>query len=330
MSTYLVTGGAGFIGSHLADALLAAGHKVRVLDNLSTGRRENLDPRCDLLVGDATDAETVQDAMQGMDGCYHLAAIASVMRANEDWVGTHRANQTATIQVFDAARRNGRVPVVYASSAAIYGDQGDGAIREDAAPHPMTAYGADKLGSELHAAVGFGVHGVPSCGMRFFNVYGPRQDPSSPYSGVISIFCSRLRAGASVTLHGDGKQTRDFIYVGDVVRALMLAMERMQHGASVYNVCTGQPTTIRQLARSTASLLGITPLLGEGAARPGDIRHSVGDPGKAWLELAFRAETPLIVGLGRTLYAQPTGTDRVQGRFRRPVAPSLGEVRAGT
>lgn len=330
MSTYLVTGGAGFIGSHLADALLAAGHKVRVLDNLSTGRRENLDPRCDLLVGDATDAETVQDAMQGMDGCYHLAAIASVMRANEDWVGTHRANQTATIQVFDAARRNGRVPVVYASSAAIYGDQGDGAIREDAAPHPMTAYGADKLGSELHAAVGFGVHGVPSCGMRFFNVYGPRQDPSSPYSGVISIFCSRLRAGASVTLHGDGKQTRDFIYVGDVVRALMLAMERMHHGASVYNVCTGQPTTIRQLARSIASLLGIAPLLGEGAARPSDIRHSVGDPGKAWLELAFRAETPLIVGLGRTLYAQPTGTDRVQGRFRRPVAPSPGEVRAGT
>lgn len=329
MSTYLVTGGAGFIGSHLADALLAAGHKVRVLDNLSTGRLENLDPRCELLVGDAAEAETVQDAMQGMDGCFHLAAIASVMRANEDWVGTHRANQTATIQVFDAARRNGRVPVVYASSAAIYGDQGDGAIREDAAPHPLTAYGADKLGSELHAAVGFGVHGVPSCGMRFFNVYGPRQDPSSPYSGVISIFCSRLRGGTSVTLHGDGKQTRDFVYVGDVVRALMLAMERMQHGASVYNVCTGQPTTIRQLARSTASLLGITPLLGEGAARPGDIRHSVGDPGKAWLELGFRAETPLIVGLGRTLYAQPARTDRVPGRIRRPVAPSPGEARAG-
>ena len=326
MSTYLVTGGAGFIGSHLADALLAAGHRVCVLDNLSTGRRENLDPRSDLFVGDATEATTMRDAMEGVDGCFHLAAVASVMRANEDWVGTHYANQTATIQVFDAARRNGRVPVVYASSAAIYGDQGDGAIREDAAPHPLTAYGADKLGSELHAAVGFGVHGVPSCGMRFFNVYGPRQDPSSPYSGVISIFCSRLRAGAAVTLHGDGKQTRDFVYVGDVVRALMLGMERMKLGASVYNVCTGQPTTIRQLARSIASLLGITPLLGEGAARPGDIRHSVGDPGKAWLELAFRAETPLIVGLGRTLYASPAGLDAGPARLRRRVGRSLGEA----
>lgn len=323
MSLYLVTGGAGFIGSHLADALLARGHDVRVLDDLSTGKRENLDPRCDLIVGDAADAATVQAAMRGVAGCFHLAAIASVARANEDWAGTHRANQTATVQVLDAARREGGLPVVYASSAAIYGDQGEGAIREDARPMPLTAYGADKLGSELHAAVGFGVHNVPSCGMRFFNVYGPRQDPSSPYSGVISIFCSRLKAGAPITLHGDGMQTRDFVYVGDVVRALIAAMAGMKPGAAVYNVCTGQGTSIRRLARILSEILGVPPLIGHGAPRPGDIRHSVGDPGRAWLELGFRAETPLVVGLGRTLAG--FGRGRLKGN-RRPRAQAAGFI----
>jgi UDP-glucose 4-epimerase len=152
---YLVTGGAGFIGSHLADALLRQSHAVRVLDDLSTGRRENLDPRCELLLGDAADPASVRRAMEGAAGCFHLAAIASVARSNEDWVGTHRANATGTVAVLDAARSAGpggrrAVPVVYASSAAVYGDQGEGPIREDGAPlRPRTAYGADKLASAL-------------------------------------------------------------------------------------------------------------------------------------------------------------------------------------
>jgi UDP-glucose 4-epimerase len=323
MSTYLITGGAGFIGSHLADALLGAGNAVRVLDDLSTGKRENLDPRCTLLVGDAADASAVAEAMHGVAGCFHLAAIASVSRGNEDWPGTHRANQTATVQVLDAARRSGGIPVVYASSAAIYGDQGQGLIREDARPTPQNAYGADKLGSELHAAVAHRVHGTPTCGMRFFNVYGPRQDPSSPYSGVISIFCARLLAGAPVTLHGDGMQTRDFVFVGDVVRALMIAMARIAPGSVVFNVASGRATSVAGLAEEIAALLGVVPEINHAPARLGDIRHSVGDPGKAWRALGFRAKVPLNEGLVKTLCVdpRPDAGGRREHQFRPPGLP---------
>ncbi len=181
----------------------------------------------------------------------HLAAIASVERGNQDWLGCHRVNLTGSITVLDQARRAGKsparagrpVPVVYASSAAVYGDNPAIPLAEDAAPRPLSAYGADKLGSELHARVGAQVHGVPAIGLRFFNVYGPRQDPRSPYSGVISIFCDRLRAGREVTIFGDGSQTRDFVYVGDVVAALAAAMARLaaapQASSDVINVCTG-------------------------------------------------------------------------------------------
>ncbi len=221
---YLVTGGAGFIGSHVCDALLARGARVRVLDDLSTGRRENVPAGAELLVGDAADPAVVRDATAGISGCFHLAAIASVARGVEDWLGTHRANLTATITILDALR--GRdVPVVYASSAAVYGDCPVRPIDEAAPLRPLSAYGADKLGCELHARVATHVHRVPTAGLRFFNVYGPRQDPRSPYSGVISIFCERVRSGRAVQIHGDGGQTRDFVFVADVVAALLAAMD---------------------------------------------------------------------------------------------------------
>jgi UDP-glucose 4-epimerase len=261
---YLITGGAGFIGSHLADALLAMGHPVRVLDDLSTGRAQNCDPRCQLVRADVADPDAVLQALDGVSGCFHLAAVASVARSNEDWLGTHRTNQTGTITVLDAARQRGRVPVVYASSAAVYGDAGAAAISESRPPAPLTAYGADKLGSELHARVAHHVHGVPTFGLRPFNIYGPRQDPSSPYSGVISIFARQVASGAPISLHGDGGQTRDFVYVDDVVLHLLAAMAHLQHhgGCAVRNVCTGRTTTIAALA----SLLG--DLHGGGAAPP--------------------------------------------------------------
>src|SRR5580658_5449763 len=212
--TYLVTGGAGFIGSHLCDALVADGHAVRVLDDLSTGKRANLPAGAELIEGDIADPAAVRQAVAGVDACFHLAAIASVARGVDDWLGTHRANLTGTITLFDELRRQPRpVPVVYASSAAIYGDCADLPIKESATKHPLSAYGADKYGCELHARVASHVHGVPTVGLRFFNVYGPRQDPRSPYSGVISIFCERLAAGRSVTVDGDGLQSRDFVYV---------------------------------------------------------------------------------------------------------------------
>ena len=223
------------------------------------------------------------------------------------------------------ARRAGGISVVYASSAAIYGDQGQGMIRENARPAPQNAYGADKFGSELHAAVAHRVHGTPTCGMRFFNVYGPRQDPSSPYSGVISIFCALLRAGAPVTLHGDGMQTRDFVFVGDVVRALMIAMQQMTKGAAVFNVCTGRGTSVRGLAEEIAALLGIAPEIGLAAARLGDIRNSVGDPGKALRTLGFRADIPLGEGLAETL-----GVDRPLGRQRTERTLRLSACSAAT
>ncbi len=302
MPTYLVTGGAGFIGSHLVDALLADGHHVRVLDDLSTGHRHNLDPRAALTVADICDTAALAAALEGADGCFHLAAIASVARANEDWPGTHRVNLTGTIAVLDACRER-HLPMVYASSAAVYGNVGDAVAHEGLTCAPQTAYGADKFGSELHAAVGWGVHGVPSFGLRFFNVYGPRQDPDSPYSGVISIFAERSARGAPISVHGDGGQTRDFVYVADVVAHLQAAMAHLPAapGAWVCNVCTGRETSVLHLAETLQRLCRTNAPIGHGPARPGDIRRSVGSPERALALLGLSARTALETGLQHTL-----------------------------
>ncbi len=300
MALYLVTGGAGFIGSYLADALLARGDRVRVLDDLSTGKRENLDPAVELIVGDVADAAAVAGAMQGADGCFHLAAIASVELGNRDWLGTHRTNLTGAITVFDAARRarpDGTVPVVYASSAAVYGDSTELPLAETVAPRPLSAYGADKLGCELHARVAAQVHGVRTAGCRFFNVYGPRQDPASPYSGVISIFFNRIGGGQGITIFGDGGQTRDFIYVADVVQALLAAMRQDTTDASVFNVCTGRTTSLLELAATIGRVFGRTPDIKFEAGRAGDIRASLGNPGMTGEVLGFSANVSLEDGL---------------------------------
>jgi UDP-glucose 4-epimerase len=303
MALYIVTGGAGFIGSHLTDALLAGGHQVRVLDDLSSGKPANLDPRCELVVCDVSDRSGLDPVFAGAAGVFHLAAIASVARSNEDWVGTHRANQGATVAVLDAARAAGRIPVVYASSAAVYGDGGGQPAREAAMPLPQTAYGADKLGSELHARVGWGIHGVPSLGCRLFNVYGTRQDPASPYSGVISIFAARALDGLDLRIYGDGAQSRDFIFVADVVAHLIAGMTMLasRPGAHVVNVCTGTATTVLDLAHKIARLSGRSPRLVLMPPRSGDIGSSVGDPAAARALLDVAARTGLADGLAATL-----------------------------
>jgi UDP-glucose 4-epimerase len=301
---FLVTGGAGFIGSHLVEALLARGDRVRVLDDLSTGRRDNLPAGFDVIVGDVADASVVARAMDGCDGCFHLAAIASVERGNQDWLGTNRANLVGTIAVLDAARHartEAPAKVVYASSAATYGANDALPLAETAATVPLSAYGADKLASELHARVATLVHGVPTTGCRFFNVYGPRQDPQSPYSGVISIFFDRMLRHGGVTVFGDGGQTRDFIYVGDVVRALLAAMDRDAGWHPVFNVCTGRATSVLDLARAIARACGVAqPVIEHGPARAGDIRASLGDPSRSRAELGFAATTTLDEGLAKT------------------------------
>jgi len=297
----LVTGGAGFIGSHLVDNLLAHGHSVRVLDDLSTGRRNNMDARAELVIGDIADRSAVAAAMADVTEVFHLAAVASVARSYDDWPGTHRINQSGTVMVLDVARAAGLVPVVYASSAAVYGDTGGEVAREDLAPNPMTAYGVDKLGSELHARIGSRVHGIPTLGLRFFNVYGPRQDASSPYSGVISIFARRLVEGAPILLHGDGGQTRDFVHVSDIVAHLRAAMDRLRTDPAasglVLNVCTGRAVSVRELALLIGQLRGSPPHMQHVDARPGDIRYSRGGPERAAAELGMRAEIMLEEGL---------------------------------
>ena len=301
----LVTGGAGFIGSHLTDALLASGHKVCVLDNLSTGRRVNVDHRAQFVEGDITDSSLLHELARGASCIFHLAAVASVQRSNEDWLGTHRVNQTGTIAVFDAARAAGRIPVIYASSAAVYGGQHDGAIDEDAPLEPRTAYGADKLGSELHAAVAAGIHGIPTIGMRFFNVYGPRQDPSSPYSGVISIFAARLTRGEPINIHGSGDQVRDFVFVSDVVahlRSAATAVLRQRVPTSlIFNVCTGRATSIISIAQGLGAVAGHDVKITHGPRRAGDIQVSVGNPSRAKAELGVSADVTLLEGLRHTL-----------------------------
>jgi UDP-glucose 4-epimerase len=304
MARYVVTGGCGFIGSHLADALIQQGHSVRILDNMSTGRIENKPTAAELFEGDVADANFVTRAMRGMDACFHLAAVASVERSNIAWSETHRTNLTGSINVFDAARHaNPRfaIPVVYASSAAVYGDNLNMPLSEASTTHPVSAYGADKLGSEQHGFVAWHVHGVPTCGLRFFNVYGPRQDPASPYSGVISIFCDRLQSGRGIAISGDGNQSRDFIFVGDVVRALLAAMKHATSEGRVFNVCTGRPTTIREMVEAIADTLEITPEIAYAPPRQGDIRVSCGDPSSARAVLGFEARISLAEGLMWTL-----------------------------
>lgn len=296
MSIYVVTGGAGFIGGHLVHSLLADGHAVRVVDDLSTGRRDSVPAAAALTVADVNDAAAMTAVLDGATACFHLAAVASVDRCRTDWLGAHGVNLRGTLTVFEQAVKSG-VPVVYASSAAVYGDPARIPVDEETPTRPLSAYGADKLACELHARAAGRVHGLRSCGLRFFNVFGPGQDPLSPYSGVVSVFADRLSRGLPVTIHGDGDQTRDFVFVGDVVRALRAAESAATVMAPVSNVCTGRATTIRDLADGVARVLGVTPQIDPGPARPGDIRLSLGCPRRMAGLLDVRARTDLLSGL---------------------------------
>ena len=293
---WLVTGGAGFIGSHLVDALIARGDRVRVLDDLSTGRHRHLSPAVELVRGSVADAPSVLAAMRSVAGVFHLAAVASVARCTAQWGEAHAINQSGTVHVLEAARACGAVPVVYASSAAVYGSGPDAVARESDRPAPCSPYGCDKLGSELHAGVARTLFDVPTVGLRFFNVYGPRQDGASPYSGVISVFANRLRRGEPLVLNGGGGQTRDFVYVADVVHALLAAMARLPALPPVINVCTGRAVSVRSVASCLAALFGRAPQFETGAARPGDILHSSGDP--ALLRAALGIECRVMIGDG--------------------------------
>jgi UDP-glucose 4-epimerase len=258
-----------------------------------------------------TRQEAVSDALDGVDGCFHLAAIASVEYCHKDWLRSHAVNLSGAITVFDEARkiqsRTGRiVPVVYASSAAVYGNTSQIPISEETLTVPVNAYGVDKLGCEMHAAVGSRIHDLAVVGLRFFNIYGPRQDPDSPYSGVVSIFSQRILEGAAIEIHGDGTQVRDFVYVDDAVRALRRAMRlAVPREPLVFNVCTGTGTRIGELARIIAEVRNVPFAPRYVPSRIGDVQVSIGDPRRARRNLGFSAEIGLAQGLARTLAASP-------------------------
>ncbi len=301
----LVTGGAGFIGSNLVDALVARGYAVRVLDNLSTGKRSNLSDAAgvEFIEGDVADAQVMRRAVRGVRAVVHLAAVASVQASVDDPVGTHQSNLVGTLNLCEAMREEGIHRVVFASSAAVYGNNGEGqAIDEDTPKAPLTPYAADKLASEHYLDFYRRQHGLEPVVFRFFNIFGPRQDPSSPYSGVISIFTERAQKGLPIAVFGDGEQTRDFLYVGDLVEVLVQALESTEVEAGAINVGLNRATSLNDLLASISDVLGGLPPVSYQAARSGDIRHSRAD--NARLLQRFRLPEPatdMRVGLAKLL-----------------------------
>ncbi|GLO15949.1 NAD-dependent dehydratase [Pseudomonas putida] len=301
----LITGGAGFIGSHLCDALLDKGYAVRILDDFSTGRRSNLQvdhPRLELIEGDVADAGLVTQVAAGCSAVVHLAAVASVQASVEDPVRTHQSNFIGTLNVCEAMRVHGLRRVLFASSAAVYGNNGEGeSIAEDTPKAPLTPYAVDKLASEQYLDFYRRQHGLEPVVFRFFNIFGPRQDPSSPYSGVISIFCERAVQGLPITIFGDGEQTRDFLYVGDLVQVMVQALEQPQVEEGAVNIGLNQATSLNQLLVALEKVVGSLPAVSYVAARSGDIRHSRADNQRLLARFEFPQATPMVEGLARLL-----------------------------
>lgn len=304
MRTCLVTGGAGFIGSHIATALAERGDRVRVLDNLSTGFEKNLAHLGDgveLLQGDVADLAAVDRAMAGVDLVYHQAAMASVPASLRSPMESHAACMTGTVQVLDAARRAGAKRVVMAASAAAYGDQLSAAKRETDPAKPLSPYAASKLSSELYCQAFTAAFGLETVALRYFNVFGPRQDPASEYSAVIPIFVTKLLAGERPTVFGDGGQSRDFVYVDDVVQANLLAGDAPAASGRVINVATGRHTTLLDLIAAINGALGTAVEPEFAPPREGDIRESLADITVARTVLGYEPSVTFDAGLRRSI-----------------------------
>ena len=301
MRKALVTGGAGFIGSHIVRALLSDGWGVRVLDNFSTGKPENLaeirSPRLEVLEGDIRSPETVAEAVRGVDVIFHEAAFVSVPASMEEPLTCHEVNDRGTALLLEAARRAGVQKAVIASSAAVYGDSTDFPLSEDLPPRPLSPYAATKAATEIYARLYTAAFGLPVVALRYFNVYGPRQRPDSPYAAAIPIFTRRMLNGEPPIVFGDGGQRRDFIFVGDVARANLLAAQSSAADGEVLNICTGREVSLLELIAALKQSIPDAPSPQFAPPRPGDIYRSVGDPSKAAKLLGFRAQTPLEEGL---------------------------------
>lgn len=300
---YLVTGGAGFIGSHLCEELVRRGHRVRVVDNLITGNRENLAhlPQVEFLEGDLADLNVATRATKDIDYVLHQAAIPSVPRSVEDPITSNRANVDASLNLLVAARDAGVRRVVYAGSSAAYGDAPTLPKVETMGTAPLSPYALQKLVVEDYARMFTRLYGLETVTIRYFNVFGPRQDPSSPYSGVISLFISALCEGRRPTIFGDGGQTRDFTYVANVVDGVLRACDAPGVSGEVINVATGGRISLNRLFETIRRLIGATvePIYQD--ARPGDVRDSQADIGKARRLLGYEPVVSFEEGLDRTV-----------------------------
>ncbi|MEQ9260490.1 MAG: NAD-dependent epimerase/dehydratase family protein [Roseovarius sp.] len=328
----IVTGGAGFIGSHLVEHLLRQGTGVTVLDNFSTGTEANLAVARGLgtlrvIEGTTTSRATLDAAMEGADCVFHLAAVSGVQDCIGNWSGAHEANATATIALFEAAQRAGPLPVVYASSAAVYGDRSGETCHEEMAERPISPYGADKLACEHQARAFWHVHGLPTAGLRFFNVYGPRQSSASPYAGALAKFGRNCVEGRGHTIFGDGLQARDFVHVNDAVRGLLAAMQKLCEApeALVCNICTGRSVSMLHLIDLIEHAGGRKPghLLFE-PARPGEIRHSRGDTARMESLLGLADPMTLEAGIRDTLrWMQSARAHRAAAAERRAASSAF-------
>jgi UDP-glucose 4-epimerase len=297
----VVTGGGGFIGSHLAEALLAQGRRVRVVDNFATGKRPNVPAGAELLEGDVRDVAAA--AVRGASTVYHLAALASVPRSVQWPLETHAATAQGTLAMLAAAESAGVRRLVFASSSSVYGDTPTLPKHEAMTPRPLSPYAAAKLAGEWYARSWAERGTLETVSLRFFNVYGPRQDPDSPYAAVIPIFVSRLRAGRPMPVNGDGGQTRDFTYVADVVAGLLRAGSAPGITGRVYNTAGGRPVSVVDLGKTLAAIFGKAPEFEFRPPRAGDIRDSFADVSAARRDLGFAAAVPLEEGLRRTVEA---------------------------
>ena len=304
MRTFLVTGGAGFIGSHIAEALVKRGDRVRVFDNLSTGHRENLATCGDgveFVEGDLTDAAKVAQVVRGVDCIFHEAALASVPRSVEAPLDTNAACVTGTLTLLDAARRAGVRRLVYAASSSAYGDRPTSPKHESDLPMPISPYGAAKLAAELYCRAFTATYGFETVALRYFNVFGPRQDPDSPYSAVIPLFMTALLSGKRPTIYGDGHQSRDFTFVANVVHGNLLAADAPNVAGQVFNVANGRATSLLSLISQLNELLGtkIEPI--HAPPRAGDIRESLADITAARQSLGYEPQVEFEEGLRRSI-----------------------------
>jgi UDP-glucose 4-epimerase len=295
-SRVLVTGGAGFIGSHVCEALLAVSRTPVILDNFTTGKAENIPGGCQIVKGDIRDLDVLMELVANVQSVVHLAAVPSVALSVDRPIETHGSNYVGTLNLLEAMRRHGLERIVYASSAAVYSPS-DRPSCEDGPVQPSSPYGLDKLAGE-HAIRIYGeLHGVRGTSLRFFNIYGERQDPASPYSGVISIFMDRLSKGSPILIHGSGQQTRDFVYVRDLASLIVRLLDDRE-APGLMNVGTGRSTSLLELVETLGSVLGRTPKVQHGPARSGDIMHSLADVARL-RERGWAPETNLREGLSR-------------------------------